>query len=202
MTPPPCAVTSSSGPARPVHEIGEIRRRDHAKIAEFAAGNDLARAPVRRIKAVAVANDQMNAGPFHGIDHGAAFCERHRQGLLDQHMLAGGRRHANVGGVELMRGRHIDRFDLVRRHKVLPPTHRRARLEICRKSFACFGARVGCRDQRDALVLFKGRQHDGERAAESGHTEAQLSCGSGRTHQRSISSTALRARETQIMIWS
>ena len=57
-------------------------------------------------------DDEVNAGGLHGVDHASAFGERYRERLLHQHMLAGGGRHADVFCVELMRGRHVNRFDI------------------------------------------------------------------------------------------
>ena len=129
---------------------------------------------IGRIETVAVSDDQMNLRGRRGIDHGAAFGERHRQRLFHQHVLAGTRRHADMRGVELMRGRDIDRLDACVGAKRPRPRRKCSRIEVGGEF--CRALRRADRRPRqlDPRIEAEGRQHDGEGAAEAGDAEAQF----------------------------
>src|SRR5258706_10431588 len=62
---------------------------------------------------------------------------------------------------------------------------------------ACLGARVRGGDELHTRVRSECGQHERESAAEAGDTESKAARG----HQRSITISGERARDTQIMIW-
>ncbi len=151
-TPPPCAVSSSSAavadkgsrPPWPIKEVGEIERGDHLDVPVHAAVDELARAPVRRVEAMAVADDQLYASGTRRRDHGRAFGQRHRHGLLDQDVLAVPRRHDDMLRVELVRCGEIDRLDIRVGTQGVDRWVRPA-AEVLHELPPCFGPRVGRR---------------------------------------------------------
>ena len=77
-----------------------------------AAFDDFAGAQDRRIEAVAVPDDEHDIRGLRRVDHRAAFGERNRHRLFDQHMLSARRREAHMLGMMLMRCRDIDDLDV------------------------------------------------------------------------------------------
>ena len=160
------------GPARTIDEVRVVERVDHTHRAEIAAGDQRARAQDRRIERMTVADHEIHARRLRGRHHRGAFLERERHRLLDQHVLAASHREDRVLRMVLMRRRHVD--DLDRRIGTkgfdrVVGLRRKVRREACPR----LGARVGCRDQRDARVGHEGRQHDGEGAAKSRDADPQ-----------------------------
>jgi hypothetical protein len=159
------------GTPRAIEPVGVIERRDHADRPIGAAFNERPGARDRRIVAVAMAHNEVHAGGARGVDHSAAFVERKGHGLLDQHVLPLFRRQPGMRRVEFVRRGHVDHLDgRVGAHFVDRPEC--AAAVIPAKALEGLRARIGGGDQLDARVA-KRRCHDGERAAEAGHADAE-----------------------------
>ena len=125
---------------------------------------------------MAVSDDQLHARTSCRADHRLTLVDRQGHRLLDEHVLTGSRGDPYVLGMELMRGRDVDRFDRVivaqRLDRVVC-----ASAEIRLELTARFGTRVRSARQLDAFVGDEGRQHQRERAAEADDTETDLTNG-------------------------
>ena len=96
--------------ARPVQEIRVIEGLDHADPADIAAVDQRPRLRDRRVETVARPNDQGDAGPLAGLDHGLAIGQGNGERFLDQHILAGRRGGHDLFGMQPVRRCDIDRF--------------------------------------------------------------------------------------------
>src|SRR5438270_12044247 len=98
-------------PPRPVQEVREVERGDHAYLAHQALLDDFSGLKDGPVEAVAVAHDERHARLAGGVDHGPALLQRERHRLLDQQMLAMRGGKTGLLGVELVRGGDVDGFD-------------------------------------------------------------------------------------------
>src|SRR5947208_16485312 len=90
-----CGVELLRSP-RPVKEVGEVERGDHAQLAMRAAFYQFPGQSDGSIEAVAVADDQVLSGGARRVDHCAALLQRERHRLLDERMLAGAEGEARM----------------------------------------------------------------------------------------------------------
>ena len=164
------------GAARAVEKVGVVLRGHHPDLAIAPAVDQRARAEVGRIEAVAVADDEMDAGTLRRDDHRGTLGERQRHRFFDQRVLAGGRCRERVRRVKRVRRRDIDRLDVAIGTKRLD-RRVRAAAEIVFELLPRIGTRIRRGDQFDATIAGERRQHQHERPAEAGHTEAQRARG-------------------------
>src|SRR5580658_9842499 len=108
-----------------------------------------------------MSDNEMNAGRFCGIDHGAAVRDRDRERLLDKHVLSGRCRRADMRCMKLMGCCDVDRFDLGVGTELLDSSVN-ARAKILGKFVARFAPRIGGCEELDAWIEAEGRKHDGE----------------------------------------
>src|SRR5512146_190781 len=101
------------GAARAIEEIREVERSDHPHRADLAARDDRAGAANGLIEAVAVADDQPDAGAARRLDHLSAISEAQRHRLLDKHVLAGLGRELCMLRVKLVWRGDVNRLDRV-----------------------------------------------------------------------------------------
>ena len=137
------------------------------------AARMLKRAANRQVEAVAVTDDQVNAGRLRRFDHGTAFLERDRHRLLDQQMLAMRGGKAGLPGVELVRGRDVHDVD----GGVFTEFTDRGEAFCLKISFefrARLRPRIGGGDELDAGVARQRGQHQRERAPEPGYPDAEF----------------------------
>ena len=159
--------------ARAIEKVGEIERADHARPAVSAAFNDVARAQNRRIEAVAVADHQHDPGLLRRLDHRAAFGNRNRHRLFDQHMFSALGRELHMRGMMLVRRRDIDDLD-IRIGAEFFDGRVSPRAELGCEQRSSFRQRIGAGDQTNARVIRERRHHDGESAAQTRDTHPQL----------------------------
>ena len=154
----------------------------------------------RRIEAVAVPDDELHARLARRRDHRAAFVERDRDRLLDQHMLAVRGRGGDMPGMNLVRRGDIDRLDVRIGAQLLDRVVGRAR-----RSPAANCARASGRGSVAATSAMRGS------AAKVGSIRVKArpspATPSADAAARPCALTdrsrvpAIFARETQIMIW-
>ena len=158
--------------AQPIEEIGVVLRVDHPDRAKRAARDELAGARNGAIEAVAVADDHADAGARHGIDHRLAFVERHRHRLFHQNVLATRRGCGDMSRMELVGRGDVDDVD-VRIGAQRLDARVRPRIERGGEVRRRLASRVRRRDQCDARIGDEGRQHQRERAPETGDADAK-----------------------------
>ena len=184
------------GAARAVEKIGVIERRNHSYAAVRAAADQFAGAQNRQVKTVAVAHNQEHTRSLCGIDHAGAVVQCERHGFFNQNMFAVSGSDAGVIGMELVGRGDVDRLHLRFSTKSFYGVE-----AGCSKVFfklpPCRVKRVGRRDQVNARVMLKCRQHQGEGAAQP--DDAQAHRGRRWVHKSSTSSAVL-ARETHSMM--
>ena len=173
------------GSARAIHKIGEVHGRNHAKVSDRSAGDDLVGPADREIETVAMADDELNPGIPNRIDDGLAFGQCERQGLFDQDMFAGGGQGFDLFDMPANRCCQIDRVDI----SAVEQRFQRlvtGGVEILLELGTGLGARVGTGDQRDPGVFYECRQHNGEGTPHPddahingvlGHYRARFHCG-------------------------
>ena len=162
--------------SRPEKEIGVIERGDHPDPPIPAAGDHFAGAQERRVEAVAVADNERHAGSAGGVDHRLAFRQRERHGLLDERVLAALRRRDHVLGVKLVRRRDVQRVDFgIGGQRLYGRV--RTPAEVALELAPCLFPRIRRSDQPYSGMRGERRQHERERPAEPGHTQAQLRLG-------------------------
>ncbi len=186
-------------PARPHHVIGVVQGVDHPHRAIDAAVDQFARMQDRRIEAVAVPDHQLNAGPLHGIDDGAAFLEPDRDRLFDQHMLAAGGGGDHMSSMHLMRGRDIDRLD----RRIVAQSARPNRRWRHRSQSRTAGALPGGRSVAATSSIRGSAAKVGNISVKARPSPAmpRRMVANGHVCYRSITRSGVFARDTQIMIW-
>ena len=157
------------GPARPIQEIGVVERMDHPHGAEGVRVDQCPRAGDRCVEAVAVADDELHAGRRRRVDHPRAVGERQRHRLFDEHVLAVPCRRDRVRRMHLVRRRDVD--DVHRRVGAQRLDRRVRAVHRNRRRSARAPRRAGRRRRTssNARIGDERRQHQRERAAESGH---------------------------------
>ena len=130
---------------------------------------------------MAVADDELHAGATRGRDDCRAVIKCERDRLFDQQMFAVARRERRMLRVKLMRCRHIDHIDRGIGAQ-LPYGLVAFAAEVCSKSLSRLRAPIGRRNQRNARITRKCRQHYAKCTAQAGHPEAELAV-IGRAHR-------------------
>lgn len=124
---------------------------------------------------MAVPDEEMHAADISGLDHRLAVGDGQRHRLLDEDMLAMGRREADMGDMELVRGGDVERLDRVVGAEpldtVIAACRRTLPREIAFELPARLLARVGGSDEPHEGMMRQGRQHQHESAAEADDAE-------------------------------
>ena len=117
-----------------------------------------------------MAHDELHIRLARRSNHVAAVLQRERHRLFDQDMLLAGSSGNGMGGVELVRRRHVpDLYRVVRAERFNGIKAFRA--EFGFEPGARFRARVGAGNKLHARIGAEGARHERKRAPQSGDSE-------------------------------
>src|SRR6185312_350139 len=145
----------------------------HSHRADLAARDDRAGAANGLIEAVAVADDQPDAGAARRLDHRSAISEAQRHRLLDKHVLAGLGRELCMLRVKLVWRGDVNRLDRVVAAKLVDALISWRR-EFGAEAGTRLGAGIGRAGEPHPGMAAQRRQHELKGASETRNAQLQL----------------------------